>query len=112
MKHFFLIVFAGFCILSTSSCGKKSDTPGASDSTKKADSAKSTSSAAVSPASARYPIKSGIIHGENETMGMKMTTAKSFDDYGAKVREETSSSMAVAGTVVKTHEVKIMKDGW
>lgn len=108
MKHFFAIalslVFGAFFL---SSCGKKADAPGGADSTK---SAASTQTVNLTPG--KYPIKSGIIHGESETMGMKGTTTKYFDDYGAKICEETSTNITIGSTSVKTNKVTIIRDGW
>ncbi|MEP7234147.1 MAG: hypothetical protein ABI778_02515 [Ignavibacteriota bacterium] len=97
-------------LLTISSCGKKSDAPGA-DSVKVA--ANSTSPAQPYDASGkRYPIKSGVIHGESETMGMKGVTTKYFDDFGAKICEENSMTINMGSVSHKTNTVRIIKDGW
>jgi hypothetical protein len=115
MKYLSLATcFCFSAMLALSSCGKKADdTPGA-DSTKKADSSKTTSSAATAPApanAAKYPVKSGIIHGETEAMGMKTNVTKYFDDYGAVEADESMSTIKMAGITVNTHNIKISKNG-
>jgi len=114
MKHFSLAVLsAAFVLFSLSSCGKKSDAPGA-DSTKAATDASKSAATTQSgnPAAGKYPVKSGIIHGESETMGMKGTTTKSFDDYGAKICEENSMTINMGTTSTKSSTIRIIKDGW
>jgi hypothetical protein len=119
MKYLSLLLCSCLMAISISSCGKKNDAPGGADSTKKADSIKQTSSTttpssstAATPAESKYPIKSGIIHSEQEMMGMKIKTTKYFDDYGAKNREDIESNMDVAGQHINNHQIKIMKEGW
>ncbi|MDP4229098.1 MAG: hypothetical protein Q8916_01685 [Bacteroidota bacterium] len=115
MKHSILFAFAvAFSALTLSACGKKSDTSAPSDSTKAAatTSQPTASSPGANPMAGKYPVKSGIIHGETETMGMKGTTTKYFDDYGAKICEENSNTISFGKTSVKTTQMKIIKDGW
>ncbi|MFI5263408.1 MAG: hypothetical protein ACHQM6_02720 [Candidatus Kapaibacterium sp.] len=114
MKHFSVAVLtAAFVLFSLSSCSKKSDAPGADSTKAAADASKSGATGQSANTSlGKYPIKSGIIHGESETMGMKGTTTKYFDDYGAKVCEETSSTITMGATSIKTNKVRIIKDGW
>lgn len=113
MKQLFVLTLAFVLTgLSLTSCGKKTDTAGGTDSTAKSDSGKSVSSSAPAVANAaKYPVKSGIIHGESEAMGMKITTTKYFDNFGALEAEETKSTMKMAGITVNTHNMKIMKNG-
>jgi hypothetical protein len=110
MKHVLTVMLlTAFISFPLSSCGKKTDASGM-DSTKAVTEA--TKAAPANPGSGKYPIKSGIIHGESETMGMKGTTTKYFDDYGAKIREESSTTITMGSTSTKTNHVSIIKDGW
>ncbi len=105
----FSLAFTGILL---SSCGKKSDAPGGADSTKKAtDSVKTTSATPSTVNAAKFPIKSGIIHGETEAMGMKSTTTKYFDDFGAMEAEESMSTMKMSGITINSHRMKITKNG-
>src|SRR5690349_3608815 len=90
-------------------CTKKTETSGL-DSVKNAaitSTATIDAKPAAPPAGAIYPIKSGIIHAEEDAMGMNMTSTKYFDDYGAKVTEETETNMGMGGTKIKNTQVKI-----
>jgi hypothetical protein len=83
------------------SCGGKSDTPAPVDSTKAPPSAHSTK-----PEGAKFGIKAGIAEGTMEMMGQKAQIKMYFDDYGAKMYNETSGDMMGQ----KMHQISITID--
>ncbi|HEY6171515.1 MAG TPA: hypothetical protein VIX80_04560 [Candidatus Kapabacteria bacterium] len=104
MKKILLLVLLTFAAFELTSCGGKSDTPGTADSTKKAEAAQASSTNA--PAGAKFKMKAGIAEGTMEMMGQKVQIKMLFDDWGTKMRNETTGDMMGQ----KMHQVNITKD--
>jgi len=104
MKKTLLLLLLTFSVLKLTSCGGKSDAPGTADSTKKTEATQTTSSSA--PAGAKFKMKAGIAEGTMEMMGQKVQIKMAFDDWGAKMMNETSGEMMGQ----KMHQVNITKD--
>lgn len=106
MKKTALLLLLAFAAIELTSCGGKSDAPGTADSTKKTEAAQASSSDAPAPAGSKFKMKAGMAEGTMEMMGQKVQIKMSFDDWGAKVRNETIGDMGGK----KVHQVIITKD--
>ena len=104
MKKTVLLLLLAFAAFELTSCGGKSDAPGTADSTKKAEAAQASSTNA--PAGAKFKMKAGIAEGTMEMMGQKVQIKMLFDDWGTKMRNETTGDMMGQ----KMHQVNITKD--
>jgi hypothetical protein len=105
MKKTVLLLLLAFATFELTSCGGKSDAPGTADSTKKAEAAQA-SSTTDAPTGAKFKMKAGIAEGTMEMMGQKVQIKMLFDDWGSKMRNETTGDMMGQ----KMHQVNITKD--
>lgn len=105
-KFFYFLTFAA--ALALASCSNNGDKgKDGADSTKTEGSASNDG-----PSKGKYPVKSGIITYNVETMGMTVPTTLYFDDYGNKECTEVTMEMEMMGQKVQTHNMTITKDGY
>jgi hypothetical protein len=110
MKRNFIYILTAAAAISFSACSNDGGKEGSgADSTKTAE---GSASADASVKKGKYPVKSGIVTYDTETMGMKMPTTLYFDDYGNKECTEVNAELEMMGQKVKTHNVTITRDGY
>lgn len=102
MKKLIILSSLAAC-LAIYSCNSKKNAETSSSSVKE-----ETSDAASSESPKKYEVKSGIIVSEMEAMNIKMPQTTYFDDFGAKECIEMNAE--IMG--IKTHTLKITKDGY
>ena len=107
MKKVFLFIAVVIMAALISCSGGDKKNGSSSDSTKTKD------SIAKSSVGGKYDLKSGIITMTSETMGMKQTMIKYFDDYGNKECMEITGEMKMGmGSPVKMNHTNITVDGF